>query len=233
MTYKCLIVDDEELARELIERHLSQLPQFEVVAACASALEARKILQESHIDLIFLDIEMPVLKGTDFFKNLIQKPKVVFTTAYRDYAIDGFELNAVDYLLKPITFQRFFKATEKFLDLNQQPDLTPSKKSTPTQEQFLFIRKDRKQVKLLFSEVLYIESLKDYIKIHLKEETLTIKHSLTAFLELLDKRFLRVHRSFVVNQDKITAYTKHDIEIKEIEIPIGDSYRDKISLLKK
>ena len=231
MSYKCLVIDDEDLARELIERHLSQLPQFEVVSSCASALEARKVLQENQIDLIFLDIEMPVLKGTDFFKNLINKPKVVFTTAYRDYAIDGFELNAVDYLLKPITFQRFFKATEKFLTL-QQAAQPLSLSSNPPQEQFLFIRKDRKQVKLYFSEVLYIESLKDYIKIHLKDETHTIKHSLTAFVELLDKRFLRVHRSFVVNLDKITAYTKHDIEIGEIEIPIGDSYRDKISLLK-
>jgi len=173
------------------------------------------------------------LKGTDFFKNLIQKPKVIFTTAYRDYALDGFELNAVDYLLKPITFERFFQATEKFLDLHQPPALTTKPTLISAEEQFLFIRKDRKQVKLYFSNVLYIESLKDYIKIYLKEETHTIKHSLTAFLELLDKRFIRVHRSFVVNQDQITAYTKHDIEIKDIEIPIGDSYRDKISILKK
>jgi len=226
MSYKCLVVDDEELARELIERHLSQLLQFEVVASCASALAARRILQEVQVDLIFLDIEMPVLKGTDFFKNLIQKPKVIFTTAYRDYAIDGFELNAVDYLLKPITFERFFNATEKFLDLQQPTVLTSSPPSIPAKEQFLFIRKDRKQVKLNFSEVLYIESLKDYIKIHLEEDTHTIKHSLTGFVELLDRRFLRVHRSFVVNLDKITAYTKHDMEIKEIEIPIGDSYRN-------
>jgi len=120
MKYKCLVVDDEELARGLIENHLSQLPQFEVIASCASALEARGIIQESQIDLIFLDIEMPVLKGTDFFKNLIQKPKVVFTTAYRDYAIDGFELNAVDYLLKPITFQRFLKLQKNFLNFNNK-----------------------------------------------------------------------------------------------------------------
>jgi len=225
MSYTCIVVDDEELARELIESHLSQLPQFEIVASCASALEARTILQEHQVDLIFLDIEMPVLKGTDFFKNLIQKPKVVFTTAYRDYAIDGFELNAVDYLLKPITFERFFKATEKFLDLQHQPVLTKNQAPITSQEKFLFIRKDRKQVKLYFSEVLYIESLKDYIKIHIKDETHTIKHGLTAFLELLDERFLRVHRSFIVNLDKISAYTKHDIEIREVEIPIGDSYR--------
>ena len=112
---KCLIVDDEELARELIESHLSQLDDFEAVASCASAIEASNVLKNNHIDLMFLDIEMPVLKGTDFYKNLLNKPKVIFTTAYRDYAVDGFDLDAVDYLLKPIVFSRFFQAIERFL----------------------------------------------------------------------------------------------------------------------
>jgi len=230
MTHRCLIIDDEELARELIESHLSQLSEFELVASCASAIEARKILQSEQIDLLFLDIEMPVLKGTDFFKNLLHKPKVIFTTAYRDYALDGFELNAVDYLLKPITFQRFFKATEKFL--SQQPStVTPSiAPATPTKEPFVFIRKDRKQVKVFLNDILYIESLKDYIKIHQAKEAHTVKYSITAFHELLDERFLRIHRSFVVNTDKITAYTKQDIEIGQVEIPIGDSYRKRVEL---
>lgn len=113
--YKCVIVDDEELARNLIQNHLNQLDDFEIVAICESAIEASKVLQQQQVDLLFLDIELPVLRGTDFFKNLINKPKVIFTTAYRDYALDGFDLNAVDYLLKPITFGRFFKAIEKFL----------------------------------------------------------------------------------------------------------------------
>ena len=113
MTYKCLVVDDEELARRLMSNHLSQLDNFELVASCESAIAASKILKENHIDLLFLDIEMPVLKGVDFFKNLQNKPRVIFTTAYRNYAVEGFELDAVDYLLKPITFARFFKSIEK------------------------------------------------------------------------------------------------------------------------
>jgi len=230
MIYHCVIIDDEDLARELIENHLSQLTEFEIVASCASAIEARKILQAEKIDLLFLDIEMPVLKGTDFFRNLLHKPKVIFTTAYRDYALDGFDLNAVDYLLKPITFERFFKATEKFLSQQQFKVALPTTSLVTPKEQFVFIRKDRKQVKVFLNDILYIESLKDYIKIHLLTEAHTIKHSITTFQELLDERFLRIHRSFVINVDKITAYTKHDVEIGQTEIPIGDSYRKTVSL---
>lgn len=224
-TYKCIIVDDEELARNLIKNHLNQLNDFEIVAICKSAIEASKVLQQQQIDLLFLDIEMPVLRGTDFFKNLIHKPKVIFTTAYRDYALDGFELNAVDYLLKPITFGRFFKAIEKFLELQTPKQVQSVSIENPVKTDFIFIRKDRKQVKVFFDDILYIESVKDYIKINLKGESHLIKHSIRSFLELLDERFSRTHRSYIVNKDKITAYTKQDIEIGRIEIPIGESYK--------
>lgn len=226
MMYKCVIVDDEELARNLIQNHLSQLDDFEVVAICESAIEASKVLQQEEVDLLFLDIEMPVLRGTDFFKNLIHKPKVIFTTAHRDYALDGFELNAVDYLLKPITFGRFFKAIEKFLELQPTQKRESNLSENGSNIESMFIRKDRKQVKVFLDDILYIESVKDYIRIHTKDENHMIKHSMTSFLELLDTRFLRVHRSYIVNQDKITAYTKHDIEIGKIEIPIGERYKD-------
>ncbi len=229
MKYKCLIVDDEALARELIETHLAQLDNFELIASCASALEASRILQEQSVDLLFLDIEMPVLKGTDFFKSLLHKPKVIFTTAYRDYALDGFELDAVDYLLKPIVFQRFFKAIEKFI-ATQKTVFTPSIASAkPVPTDVIYIRKNRKQVKVKLDEILYIESLKDYIKIHLEEETHMTKYSISTFEKSLDARFIRVHRSFIVNRDKITAFSKHDIEIGGIEIPIGDKYKNSIS----
>ena len=227
--YKCLIVDDEALARELIKTHLAQLDNFELIASCASAIEASKILQEQSVDLLFLDIEMPVLKGTDFFKSLLHKPKVIFTTAYRDYALDGFELDAVDYLLKPIVFQRFFKAIEKFL-ASQKPVVVPSfSPLKPTTNDVIYIRKNRKQVKVKLDEILYIESLKDYIKIHLDEEAHMTKYSISAFEKSLDARFIRIHRSFIVNRDKITAFSKHDIEIGEIEIPIGSNYKNNIS----
>lgn len=227
MKYRCLIVDDEDLARGLIKNHLSQLDDFELVATCASAIEASKILKAQEIDLLFLDIEMPVLKGTEFFKNLIHKPKVIFTTAYRDFALDGFELNAVDYLLKPITFARFFKAIEKFLELQQNNSVVTSTDSVYKTDH-VFVRKDRKQVKVFFDDILYIESVKDYIKIVTNDNNHLIKQSLKSFEELLDHRFLQLHRSYIVNFEKVTAYTKQDMEIGRIEIPIGDSYKKSI-----
>lgn len=231
MTYKCLIVDDEKLARGLIEAHLSQLDDFELVASCSSAIEASIILQKETIDLLFLDIEMPVLKGTDFFENLIHKPKVIFTTAYRDYAVEGFELNAVDYILKPITFQRFFNSIEKFRTLQRGSVTDSFTISIPEyKDAFIYIRKDRKQVKVYLDSILYIESLKDYIKIHLEKKNHITKSSISAFEEKLDERFIRVHRSYIINKDKITAYTKNDIEIEKIEIPIGENFRKNLAI---
>lgn len=227
--YKCLIVDDEELARELIETHLSQLDEFEVVALCSSAIEASKILKEQKIDLLFLDIEMPVLKGTEFYRNLIHKPKAIFTTAHRNYALDGFELDAVDYLLKPIVFSRFFNAIEKFIASQYLPNNESSTKDNKTEVDYIFVRQDRKQVKIVLDEITYIQSLKDYIKIHLGNKSHVIKYSITAFEKQLNKSFLRIHRSYIVNINQVTAYTKHDIEIGTIEIPIGDNYKDQIT----
>ena len=231
MSYKCLIIDDEELARGLIKTHLSQLNDFELIASCESAIEASKILQSETVDLLFLDIEMPVLKGTDFFKHLLHKPKVIFTTAYRDYAVEGFELNAVDYLLKPITFQRFFNAIQKFRDLYKPVVETTNKNFISATEQFIYIRKDRKQVKVLLDKILYIESLKDYIKIHLQDENHITKSSMSSFEKKLDHRFVRIHRSYIINKNKVTAYTKNDIEIGAIEIPIGDNFKTNLKLI--
>jgi two-component system LytT family response regulator len=229
MKYKCLIIDDEKLARRLIENHLMQLDDFELVASCSSAIKASKIVQEETIDLLFLDIEMPVLKGTDFFKNLVHKPKVIFTTAYRDYAIEGFELDAVDYILKPITFHRFFKGIEKFRNLQRSLEPFPlATENAETNASFIYVRKDRKQVKVNFDEILYVESIKDYIKIHTKKDNHITKHSISSFEKKLDDRFCRVHRSYIINKDKITAYTKNDIEIENIEVPIGDNFRIEI-----
>lgn len=227
MIYKCIIVDDEELARELIVRHLSQLNNFELVASCASAIEAHTVLQNEPIDLAFMDIEMPVLKGTNFIKNLKTKPKVIFTTAYRDYAIEGFELDAVDYLLKPIAFERFFQAIEKFIAQQKTIEATEKRAS-------IYIQIKKKNIKVDLNDILYIESLKDYVKIHLHTKKLVFKHGITAFEEKLDNHFIRIHRSFIVNSEKVTAYTKNDVEIGSIEIPIGEFYKeDTLNKLKK
>ncbi|MFT4645439.1 MAG: two-component system LytT family response regulator [Planctomycetota bacterium] len=219
--YKCIVVDDEELARRLIKRHLSELEDFELVASCESAIEALKIIKEESIDLMFLDIEMPLLKGTDFLKNLNQKPKVIFTTAYREYALEGFELNVVDYLLKPINFTRFLKAIEKFLE-------STNKVIESSVFKYIYIQSNKKNIKIVLDDVLYIESLKEYVQIHFKNRKVIFKGGITAFEQKLDHHFVRVHRSYIVNINKITAYTKSDIEIGRIEIPIGDSYKDRV-----
>lgn len=219
MTYKCIIVDDEELARELIASHVSQLDNFILVASCKSAIEAHKILQNETVDLIFMDIEMPLLKGTDFIQNLNTEAQVIFTTAYRDYAIQGFELNAIDYLLKPIVFERFFKAIEKFIahhKSNNKPEKTAS----------VYIQINKKNVKVVLDDILYVESIKDYVRLHLDKEKIIFKNGITAFQQNLDGRFIRVHRSYIVNSNKVTAYTKNDIELGKIEIPIGDFYKE-------
>lgn len=219
--YTCIIVDDEELARELMERHLSQLEDFKLVASCASAIEAFKVLKEEKVDLIFLDIEMPLLKGTDFLKNLNISSKVIFTTAFREYALEGYELNVVDYLLKPIIFTRFLKAVHKFLE-SVKTGINDSV------NKHIYIQSNKKNIKIILDDVLYIESLKDYLQIHLENKKILFKGGITAFEKELNHQFLRVHRSYIVNINKISAYTKNDIEIGEIEIPISDSYKEKV-----
>ncbi len=233
---RCLIVDDEQLARELIETHLKQITGYEVVASCASALQASDILKQEHVDLMFLDIEMPMLKGTEFYRNLVNKPSVIFTTAYRDYAVDGFELDAVDYLLKPIVFSRFFQAIERF-DANRRvsKNVAPSAKLAgdsehvgddfEPQSDHVFVRKDRKQVKIILDDILYIQSLKDYIKIVTVSGSHIVKYTIGQFNDQLSSEFVRVHRSYIANLSKVTAYTSHDIEIDEHEIPIGENFR--------
>lgn len=223
---RCLIVDDEALARELIETHLKQLSGFEVVASCASAIEASEVLQSETVDLMFLDIEMPVLKGTEFYTNLENKPKVIFTTAYRDYAVDGFELNAVDYLLKPVVFARFFKAIERYkATLSEKTSKPISDEPTASIPATIFVRKDRKQVKLMLDDILYVQGLKDYIKVVMSGDSHVIKSGIGAFAEQLGDDFVRIHKSYIVNRRKVTAFTNYDVEIGEIELPIGERYR--------
>ncbi|MBG6169746.1 DNA-binding LytR/AlgR family response regulator [Aquimarina sp. EL_43] len=227
-----MIIDDEKLARQLVENHIAKIDNFEVVFSCKSAIEAINILNSEHIDLLFLDVEMPVLLGTDFYKNLFQKPKVIFTTAYREYAVEGFELNAIDYLVKPITFGRFFKAIEKFLaSQNHKIEIQTSSEKLQSKN-YIFVTADRKQVKVQFDDILFVESVKNYIKIRTENKSLLVKFSISSFQEVLDARFLRVHRSFIINKDKITAYTKHDIEIGTIEIPIGEMYKNILTQIK-
>jgi len=230
--YRCVIVDDEDLARELIAAHLSQLDQFELVATCRSAIEASRVLQEQTVDLMFLDIEMPVLKGTDFYKNLAHKPPVIFTTAYRDYAVDGFDLDAVDYLLKPVVFARFFQAVERFLVAHgARPANIVQAEPKLAAPEHIFVRVDRKQVRIALADICYVQGLKDYLKIQLSSGSYVTKQTLAAFQGLLSDDFVRVHRSYIVNRNRVTALTAHDVEIGQAEIPIGESYRAEAAAL--
>ncbi len=227
---RCLIVDDEPLALQLIQAHIERLPQLEIVAACQNALEAFELLKKEPIDLVFLDIQMPVLTGIEFVKSLQHPPSIIFTTAYREYAVESYELEVVDYLLKPITFTRFFKALNKYLNQRQpSPAPQPTPQAAPIAEapegSFLYVNANKKRIKVSFEDVEYIESLKDYIRIHQTNDSITTKEKISEFELKLPAYFLRIHRSFIVNTKKITAYTAHDVEIREKEIPIGGSYK--------
>ncbi|MFV8391778.1 LytR/AlgR family response regulator transcription factor [Flavobacterium sp. LB2P6] len=222
MKYKCIIVDDEPLARELITSHLAHFESFELIDSFENALKAYTFLESNDVDLIFLDIEMPLLKGNDFLKKLKNPPTVVFTTAYREYALEGYELNVVDYLLKPITFDRFFVSIEKFKQLQ-----TPKKQEEKVTEKHIFVSSGIKNIKIVFDEILYIESLKDYITIHLENKiSYHLKFNISSFEKLLNQDFVRIHRSFIINVKKLRAYTKNEIEIDSFEIPIGNSYKE-------
>lgn len=225
MKVKCLLVDDEPLAIRLIQNHIKQLDTFEVVGTCSNAIKALEILRSVHVDLLFLDIKMPQITGIDFLKSLKNPPAVIITTAYREYAIEGYDLDLIDYLLKPITFDRFFKAVDRYLRLK-----TPLVKQTApaiSEPQFIYIKAGGKFHKLSEDEVLYIESLKDYILIHCADKKISTKYKISDLeAEFEGKSFLRIHRSYIVNLKKITAFTPYDIEIGPKELPIGPSYKE-------
>lgn len=232
MIWKCLLVDDEPLAIGVLEKYIDALDQLQVVGTCRNAFKAMEFLQKNPVDLIFLDIHMPQLSGTSFVRTLQNPPKIIFTTAYKEHAIDAFELDAVDYLLKPISLERFIKAVNK---LTKTTFTTPEEMPVIPEitSGFIYFRSDRKMVKLFYDEILYIESIKDYIKIVREGNApLLVKQSITATEELLPPHlFLRIHRSFIVSIQKITAFTNNDVEIQRVEIPIGRIYKPQLQKL--
>ena len=223
MKTRCLIIDDEPLAIQLIEKHLSQLETFEIVATANTAIKALEILKEKEIDLLFCDIKMPMLTGLDLLKTLRNSPKTIITTAHREFALDGYELDIVDYLLKPITFERFFKAIEKYLRINEKV-VQPS---VPKSSDVLTIKSNNKFYKINLDEILYIESQKDYVKFFLKDREITTKYKIGDLEnDLHGKGFLRIHRSFIINQRLIVSYSATHVEVGSHEIPIGAGYRE-------
>lgn len=230
MKVRCLIVDDEPLAIRLIEKHISQIDSLEVVTTCNSALKAFEILNTQEIDLLFLDIKMPHLTGIDFLKSLKNPPKTIFTTAYRDFALESYDLETVDYLLKPITFERFMKAIDKFTRLNAS--VFPKVQTETVVNDYILVKSGSKHHKITLNDIVYIESLKDYIQIHLEnDKTIISKYKLGDIeQELLAYNFLRVHRSYIINTSKITAFSSHEIDVNSHEIPIGASYKNEVIL---
>ena len=232
MKWKCLLVDDEPLAIEVLQSHIESVEQLEVIGTCNSAFKAMEFLKDNQVDLIFLDIQMPKLSGTSFVKTLQSPPKVIFTTAFKEYAADAFELDAVDYLLKPISLERFLRAINKLPNINI---VEPGILSNPDDgiSGFTYFRADRKMIKLFYDEILYIESIKDYIKIIRDgNNPILVKQTISATEDMLPKNlFLRIHRSFIVSIKKISAYTYYDVEIGKTEIPIGRLYRSELKKL--
>lgn len=222
----CLIVDDEPIAREIIKAYCSHLPFLTVVAACGNALEAKTMLQTQQIDLLFLDINMPVLNGISFLKTLKNPPQVIFTTAYKEYAVDAFDLAACDYLLKPFSLERFIVAVDKALE---KSPLTPNGGTFYSEktEKYLFLKADGKIFKIMHDDLLFAEAQGNYTKVVTTQHTLLPSMTFSSFEELLPKSiFLRVHRSFIINKAKITHIEGNRVFIQNYEIPIGSSYRD-------
>lgn len=228
--FRCLLVDDEPPALEILRTYIDTTPSLEVVGECHHALAAFEFLRQHPVDLLFLDIQMPRLLGTEFLKTLTNPPRVIFTTAHRDYAVEGFELGAVDYLLKPYSLERFLRAVHKVLDLEQRiAPATPRKETLHSDDdRFLYVRADRKMVKIMVDEILYIESLKDYVKIVTSRQVIT-KQTITALEEMLPEQdFVRIHRSFIVALKKIDSYSHHAVFMGKTELPVGPLYRQDI-----
>lgn len=220
---RCVIIDDEPLAVELLKGYIEKLENLRLVADFKNAMDAFSYLKSNKVDLLFLDIEMPGMTGIDFLKSIENAPQVIITTAYREFALEGYELNAVDYLLKPFPFHRFMKAIDK-VQILKSSDSTSS-----IDQDYLFVKSDRKNQKVKFSSILYIESKRDYLEIVMSSGSLKTKEKISDFIDQLPQdRFLRIHRSFLVNIEKITAFTNHDVEIEEVEIPIGATYKNSV-----
>lgn len=223
--HKCIIVDDEPIAIRVIRGYLQQVGGFDIVAECRTATEAFQVLRSQQIDLIFLDIQMPKLTGLEFLKALQHRPRVILVTAYREYALEGFELDVVDYLLKPVALERFIKAIDKFYQL-----LPAEGQGEPLQEAsgHLLVKSERKTLRLRFTEILVIESYSDYIKIYTPSQTILTKERISHIEESLPPSFLRTHRSFIVNTSEITSFTSETIGLGDREVPVSRSYREAV-----
>ncbi|MDQ0639175.1 two-component system LytT family response regulator [Pedobacter sp. W3I1] len=230
---KCLAIDDEPLALQLLADNISRIPFLELVASCDDAFVANKIMQEQAIDLIFIDIQMPGITGLQFIQSLVKKPMVIIVTAYKQYALDGFALDVVDYLMKPVSLDRFMKACNKAKDLYELKQ--SAKQFNLPKQDYMFVNVGYSLMKINFNEILYVEGLKDYIQIHTatSPKAAVVRSSMKNIEEELPEHFERIHKSFIVNINKITAIRKNSLFVEDKELPVSDSYKQVIEKLIK
>ena len=227
---KCIVVDDEPMARDVIRRYIQKIPTLKMLGEFGNAIEATIFLQEQPVDMIFLDIKMPQLSGTEFVRSLRNVPKIIFTTAHKEYAHEGFELDVTDYLLKPIRFDRFLKAVNKAFPLKQQEIEThgtiANEEAKPATS-FIYLRVDRKMMKVLLDDILYIESDKDYVKVFTEKGFIITRQTIASVEAMLsESQFIRIHRSYIVSLNKLKSFTAETVEIVNKELPIGKLYRN-------
>ena len=228
MPIKCLIVDDEPLAIKILEKYIADLETLDLVASCRSATKALTYLENSTIDVIFLDIQMPQITGMAMAKSLQNPPKIIFTTAYRDFAVESYEVNAVDYLVKPISFERFFQAIQK-LKATQNTESLSQVSPPPTSAETLLIKADKKQFVIKLSDIQYIESIKDYVIVHTLQQNLISYQTMQQVINALPATdFLRIHRSFIINLTHLKAFNNSYVFVADNEIPIGRTYKDEV-----
>lgn len=225
----CMVVDDEPIARDIIIRHIDASPGLQLVKSCINASEAYEGLYQHKVDLMFLDIQMPVITGTDFLRSLRNPPLVIFTTAYHQYAVEGFELSSVDYLLKPVTYERFYQAIQKVNERLAYKETAPQNLTVQQPADFIFIKMDTKLIRINHSEINYIQAEKDFSSVYLDNKRIFASMHLKMFEDALPKpAFLRMHRSFIVNLSKIKSIKGNTLELDTSEIPIGANYKDEL-----
>jgi DNA-binding LytR/AlgR family response regulator len=229
MKTKCLIVDDEPLARELIRGHIQKLENFDIVAECENAMKAMETLRTHQVDLMFLDIKMPQMTGIDFLKTLKRPPKVIFTTAFSQYALDGFELDVVDYLMKPVTFERFFKAVNKYFQSVQPGNVELETGKGLHEESFIYVKENKRVIKIYLREIEFIEGLNEYIRIHTDNRRVVVKSSLQGIENKLpSEQFIRIHKSYIVSIARIRAFNATTIELENAKLRIGRNYKNQV-----
>lgn len=236
MKIRCAIVDDEPLALDVLQNYIEKIDKLELVARLDNAVETFNLLSTEKVDLLFLDIQMPKLTGLELLKNISRPPKVIFTTAYREYALEGYELNVVDYLLKPISFDRFLKAINKVYQLDGPAPLPTTHLTAgsmmpedPYSDAFIYLKSDKKMIKVPLQEILYIESLKDYVRVKTASKSVTAYQRISHMEEKLpEDLFIRIHRSYIVSKSKVEAYSTTNVEVADMEIPIGRNYRSAV-----